>query len=80
MKNSKLALENKIFSRQGIFFEDFDFNKMSENEIEDNNQKICSQFSYKVSDKIDFKAHGLRRDHPPVWVFNAKWKSQFNLD
>ena len=38
-------------------------------EIEGNDEKICSRFSYKISHKIEFTAHSRHRDHPPAWVF-----------
>ena len=37
-----------------------------------------SPFSDTVSDKIDFTAYGLHRDHPPPWMFNL-WSLEFYL-
>ena len=33
----------------------------------DNNEIICSRFKDVVSQKIDFLANGLNRDHPLAW-------------
>ena len=56
LDKKKSAFENKMFLRQRFFFTNFDYNNRCKNKIEDNNQKICSQFSDIVSRKIDFTA------------------------
>ena len=46
----------------------------NKNELTDNNEKICSYFSDRVSRDIDFTANGLLRDRPSALELKAKLK------
>ena len=49
------------------------------NKIEDDNEKIYSPFSETISQKMDFTAFGLYRDHPQAWeLINGEGKSRSN--
>ena len=49
-----------------MFFENSDQQKICKNEIADKKENICSRFSDKIAQKIDFTAVALYRDYPPV--------------
>ena len=40
--------------------------------MQDNNEKLCSLFSFTLSRKIDFTSPGLRRDHPTAKELRKK--------
>ena len=65
-KNWKLAFE-KFFSRYPIGFWKILNSKKVKNELENNNEKICSRSSETVFHKIIFTANSLNGDHPPAW-------------
>ena len=55
----KKTLRTKCFSKQGC-----------KNEIENNNIKICSRFSYTIFQNIHLTAYELHRDLPPARELN----------
>ena len=65
LKNGKSAIEKNFFQRKESVLKNFDLKNWCENEIEDNNEKICTRLSKTVSKKIDFRTYGFRRDRPP---------------
>ena len=62
-----MAFENKMFSREGIFFKNYDFNKRSKIEIKNNDEKNYCRFSDTVPHEIDFTIDSLQKDRPPAW-------------
>ena len=65
----KLAFAKNFLPRQGIFFINLIINTnlvLLGVKIGENNEKICRQFCYTVSRKIEFMAFGLNGDNPPA--------------
>ena len=58
--------KTKFFKGKELFFQKSDFDSRSQNEIEDNNENISSQFKNTVPHQIDFTAYGIHRDKPPA--------------
>ena len=51
LKNGKSAIEKNFFQRKESVFKNFDPKNWCANEIEDNNEKICTRLSDTVSKK-----------------------------